>query len=209
MSRREGKLRYCGRVFPDIEPVTEAGFSKIYASGNDSLHITEENAMSPDSLTYAFVALRSLHIAVAALWLGSAALLFWFVLPAAGNHAAESIARLAGHKHHAFMASIGGTTVLSGLLLYGHLTGFSAAGIASHPGIVFGIGAMLGLTAMGVGAGVVGKSADQIAKLHAGARSSETAAATDRLVRRMAGAGRVVIALLLGTLILMTLGHYI
>ena len=168
--------------------------------------------MSSDSMLV-FVALRSLHIAVAALWLGSAAVLFWFVLPSAGTLAPDTIARLARHKHHAFMASIAGTTVLSGFLLYWHLTGFSAAGMGSHPGMIFGIGGALGLSALIVGGAVIGKSASQIATLYASgeasARSTETSLAIDQLARRMAGAGRLTIALLLATLILMTLGHYV
>jgi alanine dehydrogenase len=168
--------------------------------------------MSPDPLLYLFVSLRSLHVLVAALWLGSAALLFWFVMPAAGNLAPETVARLARRKLHAFMPSVAGTTVLSGLLLYWHLTGFSATGMSSHAGIAFGIGGALGLAAMAIGGGVVGKSAAKVAELYAsaeGARSGQTSAAIDLLVRRMAGAGRIVIALLLAALILMTLGHYV
>ena len=169
--------------------------------------------MSADSMLNLFVALRSLHVVVAALWLGSTAVLFWFVLPAAGNLASETVARLVRHKHHAFMASIAGTTVLSGVLLFWHLTGFSAAGMTSRPGIVFGIGGALGLAAMIVGGGVIGKSAGQIAALSASddtrARTADNSADIDRLARRMVGAGRLVIALLLATAILMTLGHYI
>lgn len=168
--------------------------------------------MSSDPLLYLFVSLRSLHVLVAALWLGSAALLFWFVMPAAGNFTPEMIARLLRKKHHAFMVSVAGTTVLSGLLLYWHLTGLSATGMSSHAGIVFAIGGALGLAAMAIGGGVVGRSAAKVAELYAsagdGARGGQTAATIDLLLRRMAGAGRVVIALLLATLILMTLGHY-
>jgi hypothetical protein len=169
--------------------------------------------MSPDSMLYMFVALRSAHIAVAALWLGSAALLVWYVMPSAANLAPEIVTRLVRNKHHLFMASLGGTTVLSGLLLYWHLTGFSAAGMGSHAGIAYAIGGVLGLTALIIGGGVVGKSAAKIAELHAsageGARNSETTAAIQMLGRRAAGGGRVVVALLLATLILMTLGHFV
>ena len=169
--------------------------------------------MSPDSTIYLFVALRSVHIAVAALWLGSAALFIWFVLPATGKLAPEIITRLVGRKFHAFMAALGGTAVLSGLLLYWHLTRFSAAGMGSHAGIAFGIGGALGLTAVMIGGPVLGKSAAKIAELYAsasaGARSGETSAEIDLLVRRMAGAGSVVVALILAALIVMTLGHYL
>jgi hypothetical protein len=66
--------------------------------------------MSPDSMLYVFVTLRSVHIAVAALWLGSAALLVWFVMPSAGNLAPEMNTRLVRNKQHVFMGALGGTT---------------------------------------------------------------------------------------------------
>jgi hypothetical protein len=164
--------------------------------------------MSTDSMLYAFVTLRSVHIVTAALWLGSTALLVWFVMPAAGNLAPEMIARLVRRKLHAFMASLGGTTVLSGLLLYWHLTGLSAAGAGSHVGIVYGIGGAAGLAAAIIGGGVVGKSVVKIAELHAAAGGA-TSEAIVPLQRRVAAGGRFVVALLLAALILMTVGHFI
>jgi hypothetical protein len=164
--------------------------------------------MSTDSMLYVFVTLRSVHIVTAALWLGSTALLVWLVMPATANLAPEMIARLARRKLHAFMASLGGTTVLSGLLLYWHLTGLSAAGAGSHAGIVYGIGGAAGLAAAIIGGGVVGKSVVKIAELHA----SSGGAASEAIVllqRRVAVGGRLVAALLLATLILMTVGHYL
>ena len=169
--------------------------------------------MSPDSMLYVFATLRSVHIAVAALWLGSAAMLVWFVMPSAGNLAPEVNTRLVRNKVHVFMGSLGGTTVLSGVLLYWHLTGFSAPSMGTHAGIAYGIGGAMGLTALIIGGAVVGKSVEKIAALHVaageGARSSETTAAIQMLGRRAAGGGRVVVALLLATLIVMTLGHFV
>ena len=169
--------------------------------------------MSPDSMLYLFVTLRSVHIAVAALWLGSAALLVWFVMPSAANLAPELVTRLVRNKMHVFIGSLAGTTALSGLLLYWHLTGFSAPSMGTHAGIAYGIGGAMGLTALIIGGAVVGKSVEKIAALHAsageGARSSETTAAIQLLARRAAGGGRAVVALLLATLIVMTLGHFV
>jgi hypothetical protein len=164
--------------------------------------------MSTDSMLYVFVVLRSVHIVTAALWLGSTALLVWFVMPATGNLAPEMIARFARHKLPAFMASLGGTTVLSGLLLYWHLTGLSAAGLGSHVGIVYGIGGAAGLAAAIIGGAVLGKSVAKIAELHA-TSGGATSEAIELLKRRLAAGGRLVVALLLATVILMTVGHYI
>jgi len=169
--------------------------------------------MSPDSMLYVFVTLRSVHIAVAALWLGSAALLVWFVMPSAGNLAPEMVTRLVRKKLHVYMGSLGGTTVLFCLLLYWHLTRFSGPSMGSHAGIAYGIGGVMGLAALIIGGAVVGRSVEKIAELHAsageGARSGETTAAIQLLARRAAGGGRAVVALLLATLIVMTLGHYV
>ena len=170
--------------------------------------------MSSESLLYLFVSLRSLHILVAALWLGTVTLLTMLLMPAMGNLAPEVTSRLARGKFLPYVASIGGTTVLSGLLLYWHLTnGFSAVGVGSKAGITFGIGGALGLTAAIIGAGVVGKSAKRVAELHqaadASARSSETLKEMDTLRRRLTGGGRLVVALLVAALILMTFGHYV
>jgi hypothetical protein len=165
--------------------------------------------MSPDSMLFVFVALRALHILVAGLWLGSAALLVWFVMPAAANLAPEMIVRLVRRRHHAFMASVAGTTVLSGLLLYWRLTGFSAAGMGSHAGIVFGIGGALGLAAAIIGGAVVGKGAAKIAELCAAAGDGAPGAEIRVLGQRVASGGRAVVALTLAAMILMTLGHYV
>lgn len=170
--------------------------------------------MSSESLLYLFVSLRSLHILVAALWLGAVTLLTFFVMPAMGNLAPEVASRLGRGKFLPFMASIGGTTVLSGLLLYWHLTtGFSAVGVGSKAGMVFGIGGTLGITAAIIGAGVVGRSAKRIGELHQAAdasmRNSETLKEMETLRRRLAGGGRLVFALLIAALIVMTFGHYV
>jgi hypothetical protein len=169
--------------------------------------------MNPDSMLYVFVTLRSVHIAVAALWLGAAALLVWFVMPSAANLAPELVTRLVRNKMHVFIGSLAGTTALSGLLLYGHLTRFSAASMGSHAGIAYGIGGAMGLAALIIGGAVVGRSVAKIAELHASsgesARGSEATAAIQMLGRRAAAAGRVVVALLLATLVLMTLGHFV
>jgi hypothetical protein len=85
--------------------------------------------------------------------------------------------------------------------------------MGSHAGIAYALGGVLGLAALIIGGGVVGKSAAKIAELHAsageGARGGETIAAIQMLGRRAAGGGRVVVTLLLATLILMTVGHFV
>lgn len=171
--------------------------------------------MSPDSLLYVFVSLRSLHVLLAALWIGAATAMTVFLMPAIGNLAPEVASRLARGKFHPFMASIAGTTVLSGIVLYWHLTnGFSAVGMGSNAGLAFGIGGVIGLAALIIGGGVVGRSAKRIAELSAQAadantRGSETIAEMDKLRQRVTGAGRLVVTLLVVSLILMTFGHYV
>jgi len=172
--------------------------------------------MSFDSLFYVFLSVKSLHVLVAALWLGAGAFITLFLLPAAGSLAPEVISRLSRRKFHLFMAFVAATTILSGLLLYWHLTsGFSAIALRSHAGLTFGVGGALGIVAAIIGRNVVGKSAARIANLSAqaaedeNAGGSQTSAAIQMLRRRMAMGGRAVVALMAATLVLMTLGHSI
>lgn len=170
--------------------------------------------MSPPDSFHLFLSLRSLHILAAALWLGAASFISLFLLPALGRQAPEAIAKLARRKLHLFMAVVAATTVLSGLFLYWY--NFSAIGFGNHAAWVFGIAGTFGLIAAIIGRGVVGKSAGRIAELfrqasneagHAQDTAASEAIAT--LQQRMSTAGKVVVALMIAALLLMSLGHYL
>ena len=170
--------------------------------------------MSPPDSFHVFLSLRSLHILAAALWLGATSFVSLFLLPALGRRAPETIAQIARGKFHLFMSMVGGTTVLSGLFLYWYLFGAGAGD--SHAAWVFGIAGTFGLTAAFIGRGVLGKSAARIAELFEQAskeaghtKDGVTSEAIAMLQQRMSIAGRVVLALMVATLLLMSLGHYL
>jgi uncharacterized membrane protein len=151
---------------------------------------------------------RMLHILFAALWLGSAAFLTLYLLPAlrqlgpAGSATLRSLDRRGLHR---FMGANGGVAVLSGLWLYWNLTaGFNADAITAPTGLVFGLGGLAGLVAAIIGGGVIGRSIKQLDAL------TDAATAQDEVValqRRIAVASRLALLLLLVALASMTLGH--
>jgi hypothetical protein len=169
-------------------------------------------------MTAIFLSMRALHIVCAALWLGSVAMLGLFVMPAIdrlGAGASQVMTNLQRTGLNAFMASIGGLTVLSGLYLYWHATA-DPDFAGSTAGIVFGIGGLLGLASAIVGGSVVGRGARSLAA--AGAELAATTDATtrtglladiERLRAKVKTFGHIVMTMLLIAMILMSVAHYV
>jgi|SRR5579864_210081 len=169
-------------------------------------------------MTAIFLSVRALHIACAALWLGSTAMLGLFVMPAIdrlGANAGAMMTNLQRTGLNAFMGSIGGLTVLSGVYLYWYATAdptFSG----STAGIVFGIGGLLGLASAIVGGSVVGRGARSLAAAGATLATTTDAATrtalladVERLRARVRTFGHIVMAMLLIATILMAVAHYV
>ena len=100
-----------------------------------------------------FLTLRVLHVLAGALWVGSAVLTAFFVLPSvmatgpAGGQVMRVMAQV--RKLPVYMSSVMGTTVLTGLALYWvDSGGFQWSWIASRTGVAFTIGATLALITM-------------------------------------------------------------
>jgi uncharacterized membrane protein len=152
---------------------------------------------------------RMLHILFAALWLGSAAFLTLYLLPALrqlGPAGSATLRSLDQRGLHRFMGANGGVAVLSGLWLYWNLTaGLNADAITAPTGLVFGLGGLAGLLAAIIGGGVISRSIKQLDALADAAtgRADEVVA----LQRRIAVASRLALLLLLAALVAMTLGH--
>ncbi len=166
-----------------------------------------------------FLAIRVLHVLLAATWLGIAVFMTWFLGPAmaaaapAGGPVLTAITR---RGFHTFMGVISGVTVLSGIYLYWHFTGgFDPAISGSHAGMAFGAGGLFGIVGAGVGGAVVGRSARALealgAKMPTLAPEERAAAATQMIAlgARLETGGRIVIAVLTIALTLMAIGHYI
>ena len=167
-----------------------------------------------------FLSMRALHVVCAALWLGSTAMLAFFVMPAidrlgADAGAVETNLQRAGIR--AFMASIGGLTVLSGFYLYWHFTaGFDPTISGSAEGICFGIGGLLGLASAIIGGGVVGRAAQTLA-VNGATLAATTDAATrtalladiERLRAKVKIFGHAMVTMLLIAMVLMSVAHYV
>jgi hypothetical protein len=153
---------------------------------------------------------RTLHILLAALWLGSGALLTLYLLPTLrrlGPGGQPTLRSLEGLGLSRFMAAIGGLTLVSGLSLYWTLTaGLNAEAIRSPAGIVFGIGGLAGIAAGIIGGAVIGRTIKRLDAL--GQHPADNAQAV-ALHRRIATSSRLALALLLVALVAMSLGHMV
>ena len=167
-----------------------------------------------------FLTLRVFHILFAAIWLGAVVFISMILMPVleqAGPEGGAIMGRLEHRGLTKFMASIAGLTILTGIALYWRLTGGFDAGMSSTTEAkVFGAGAVLGLAAAIIGGAVVGRSAKRAAALGAKAASlpdgKEKAAvfAEIQQVRgRLVTFGRIVLILLVLTVTLMSVGHYV
>jgi hypothetical protein len=167
-----------------------------------------------------FLTVRVLHVFVGATWLGVAVFASFFVMPAikdSGPEGGKVMAALAKRGLVAFIPSIAGLTVLSGIYLYWHFTdGFDPAISGSMGGRVFGAGGLLGLIAAIIGGSVVSRSMKKgLAIMGQVATTTDPAARASLLeqagqLRQRAGtAGRIVAVLLTITIMLMALGHYV
>jgi hypothetical protein len=151
---------------------------------------------------------RTLHILLAALWLGAGALLTLYLLPTLrrlGPAGQPTLRSLEGLGLSRFMAAIGGLTLVSGLSLYWTLTaGLDATAIRSPSGIVFGLGGVAGILAGIIAGAVISRSIKRLDAL--GDHPADSAEAI-ALHRRIAIASRLALALLLVAVVAMSLGH--
>jgi hypothetical protein len=170
--------------------------------------------------TLVFLAVRVLHVVLAGIWLGMVFFVSMFLMPATSEResvAGDIVAAVVRRGMVPFMASIGGTTVLTGFYLFWRFTGgFDPVVSASRGGMAFSIGALTGVIALILGGSMVGGSAKRIAKLNAKAsalaQGAERATVTNEIAAlrgRMATFSRIVVALLLISMATMALGHYI
>jgi len=167
-----------------------------------------------------FLGARALHVLLGAIWLGTAVLMAFFLTPAveeAGPEGGKVMMGIARRGMLTFIASVAGTTVLTGLWLYWHFTdGLDASIRESMGGRVFGLGGLLGLAAAVVGGSVVSRNVKKLMELGAQAAAATDAGARSQLMqqaaaarKRVATGGRIVAILLMVTIVLMALGHYV
>lgn len=160
-----------------------------------------------------FLTLRLIHILVAALWLGAAALLTLYIGPAShrtGAAGGSFIAETMRSGLPKFMAVIAGLTILSGLLLYWQWSELVGTAVThSAGGIMLALGALAGIAAAIIGGAILAPTIKQLAELAAessvdDARPLHIAA----LHQRMALMSKFALALLVTALVLMVMGHF-
>jgi uncharacterized membrane protein len=166
-----------------------------------------------------FLVLRAAHVLIAVFWVGAAFFTTFFLMPAlaeAGPAAGPVMSALLRRKIHAFMASIGGVTVLTGIYLYYRFTGgFDPALSGTRAAMVFGTGGLAGIVALILGGAVVGKNAKKMGELAARmatAPEAERAAIASQVAaarQRAETASRIVIVLQIIAVVLMAIGHYV
>ena len=170
--------------------------------------------------TLVFLVLRASHVLLAAVWVGSTAFTVFFVMPAfkdLGSAGGPMMGAIARKGLNAFMAVLGGLTVVSGFYLYWRLTGgFDPALSATHGAMVFGTGGIAGLISLVIGGAVVGRSMKRMGELDATASALPEGPERARLIgeshaardRGLTGA-RLVLALQAIAVICMAIGHYL
>src|SRR3954465_9562641 len=156
--------------------------------------------------TLVFLLLRIAHVLLAAVWIGMTAFVSLILMPTiqepkvGGVPLAQAMMR---RKLHIYMASLGGTVVLTGFYLYWRFTGgFDPALSATRAAMVFGTGGIAGTLALILGGAVVGKNAKKMADA---ASPAEFEAAR----RKAVTFGTVVLLLQAIAITAMAIGHYV
>lgn len=170
--------------------------------------------------TTLFLLFRVVHVLLGAVWLGSTAFMALHLTPAVeatGPAGGQVMLSLARRGLVAFFASIGGTTVLTGYLLYWRFTnGFDPAISAGHAGMAFGIGGVAGTVALIIGGSVIGRGSKKVVGLMEQFMKSSDAAQQGALMKeateirqRIKTATVIVLLLQVVAATLMAVGHYI
>lgn len=148
--------------------------------------------------------IRVVHVLGACIWLGAAFFIAWFLMPAmreAGPDGGKVMAAVQKRGWVVLMPVIATITVLTGFWLYRPYMG--AEGNAAK---YLGFGGVLGVIALVIGGGVVGRSMSKAEKLSA---NPATMAQAGALRARATTWVRIMSVLVIVTAILMTIAMYV
>jgi uncharacterized membrane protein len=170
--------------------------------------------------TIAFLTVRALHVLLAATWLGTTAFVYIFLSPAldeVGPSSGKLMDSLARRGVQAFMSSVGGLAVVTGIWLYWRFTGgFDPATSGTMAARVFGAGGAAGILSLIIAGAVVTRTARKVTSLASkalaapeGPERAALAAQVAALKRRASVAGKIVLALQVIALVCMAVGHYV
>jgi len=167
-----------------------------------------------------FLAVRALHVLMAALWIGSTVFITSLLMPAVdatGPAGGQVMMRINRRGLTTYMTVLGAMTLMTGLYLFWRFTGGFDPGVSTtHAGLAFGIGGAAGILAGVIGGAVVGRNAKKVASLVGratqmtdGAEKGSIMQQVAALHRRMETGSRIVILLQTVALMLMAVGHYV
>jgi uncharacterized membrane protein len=148
--------------------------------------------------------IRVVHVLGACIWLGAAFFIAWFLMPAmrdAGPDGGKVMAAVQKRGWVAIMPTIATITVLTGFWLYRPYMG--AEGNAAK---YLGLGGVIGVIALIIGGGVVGRSMSKAEKLSA---NPATMAEAGKLRARAMTWVRIMSVLVIVSAILMTIAMYV
>jgi uncharacterized membrane protein len=179
-----------------------------------------DDASDMSASTLVFLAVRSLHVLLAATWLGTTAFIYLFLSPAldeVGAASAPVMAAFGRRGIHVLIASVGGITVLSGIWLYWHFTGgFDPAASGTVGARVFGAGGAAGILALILGGAIVGRRSKKMTDLAVKVASTTDPAQKAALMteiaatkRNMSFWGKTILVLQVIALVCMAVGHYV
>jgi uncharacterized membrane protein len=164
--------------------------------------------------------LRIIHIVAGVFWVGSAIFVAAILLPtlqAVGPSAGPVMEHLVQVRRLPVRLMIAMTLViLSGIALYWKASnGFQSAWMRSGPGVVLGLGAVLGIASGVLGMATSAPTGRRLAglttaiKARGGPPTAEELAEIQRLQARMRGAGQAVAVLLVLATIAMAVARYV
>jgi uncharacterized membrane protein len=167
-----------------------------------------------------FLSARVLHVLLGAAWLGGVILLSFFLTPAlqeVGPDAGKVVVALMGRRLDAYLASLAGLTVLTGLYVYWTITGgFDPEASSTLRAKVIGLGGVLGLVAAVIGGSVVARNMKKSVALMQQAGAADAAARSALMAQaaqcrqKAATGGRIVAVLVILTATLMAIGaHFV
>jgi len=165
------------------------------------------------------VVLRLLHVVGGVFWAGAMLVVAWFLVPtvrATGPEGGRVMQELMiGQKLSKWLGIAAAVTVLSGALLYYRAMSTTAGTFgASRPGMAFGAGALAAIIAAIIGGSVsvpTSKKLDAVSKRMqaAGRPDPALAAELQALQAKMAGAARIIAALVLVAAAFMAIARYL
>jgi uncharacterized membrane protein len=171
-------------------------------------------------VTWIYLSARILHVTLGAFWVGAMVFAAFFLMPAiaeAGPDGAKVMAGINRRQYMNILPVVALTNVISGLWLYWRFTNGFDPEISRTPGaMVFGTGGVLALIALHLGLAVVRKNILKAGALMAkvggmpdGPDKAKLASEAATLRGKAMKAAPIVAVILLLTVALMAIGHYI